>query len=137
MDNSYKSCDTIFSYAVRKCGATLIPKRLKDGEYVDGNDLAALLRSEMDLGLAEREMLAQLVTGEFQRSRGGQPIGVGSSRIAPSLDLYFEILKTVKMEKIAFLDAKTHYEKRHGKISESQFRDWIAERKLREKLTPE
>lgn len=133
MSNSPKAYDVAFAHAIRKCAVTLTPKRKKGEPYVDGDELAALLRSDMPLNQGERELLAELVTGELQRPHKRPSVSITSDKIAPVLDRYFERLDVCKKHKVAFIDAKEFYKEIHGRnVSESQLHSWIAECKKRE-----
>lgn len=58
-----------FSQAVRRAGAAFVAAKGKD-PTIEGADLAELLLSGAEIGPFEREMLAELVTGEWRRRPG-------------------------------------------------------------------
>jgi len=56
----------------------------------EGRELAEILRSNEPLGLGERELLAQLVTGEWCNSAGGQSKTYGDIMFAVTVSKYFK-----------------------------------------------
>ena len=131
----YKAYDIAFIDAVRKAGASLIPKRKPKKRYSDGDDLAKLLRSDYPLGEVERDLLAQLVTGEFQRNRGAQPVGIGLMHITTTVMYFRECLTNGEMEKKAIKKAQDFLEENFDiKASKSTIRKWNLETKKRDEI---
>lgn len=56
----------------------------------DGRELAEILRSNEPLGLSERELLAQLVTGEWCNTAGGQTNTYADIMFAVTVSKYFK-----------------------------------------------
>jgi len=56
----------------------------------EGRELAEILRSNEPLGLGERELLAQLVTGEWCNTAGGQSHTYGDIMFAVTVSKYFK-----------------------------------------------
>ena len=105
---------------------------IKKGDYKDGDVLAQLLRSDIPLNRGERALLAQLVTGELQRPRGRQQVGVGLNRIVRTVRYFNKRRKLGDPEKVALHKAQKFFKRVYGKtVKDSQLREWIAETKKR------
>jgi hypothetical protein len=76
--DSLHSVDIEFADAVRRAGRALTASKGQNPEEA-GLALANLLRSGAELGPGEREMLAELVTGQWRR-RVGPPSRAGERR---------------------------------------------------------
>lgn len=124
-----KTADTNFSRAVRFAATGLIPKRKpRTGEFDTGNDLAAFLRSDMKLGVGERELLALLVTGELQLQQGRKKISPETAEAVAIVTALNVLLAKGKKKKVAIYEIAKKFD-----ISESTVRN--KERALRMQKT--
>jgi hypothetical protein len=60
---------------------------------IEGAALAEWLRSGAEIGEADRELLAQLVTGEWRRSAGGESVNAGQEVVQ---NVVFELRQRVE-----------------------------------------
>ncbi len=128
--------DVEFFQAVMKCAMTLTPTRV-EGEYKDGDNLANFLKSDYHLSRTDRELLADLVTGELQRPHSRPSVGVGLDHIANTVKHFIECRESGDPEKVALYKAQKFLKDKYDKIvKDSQLRSWIAETKKRNRLTP-
>lgn len=72
--------ETALAWALREAGAAW-----RSGKEVDpateGAALASMLRTGMELRPGERELLAQMITGEWRRGSSRPPVGAGHPRV--------------------------------------------------------
>lgn len=85
-----------FSKAVRRAGAAFVAAKGKN-PTIEGADLAELLLSGAEIGPGEREMLAELVTGQWRRGAGE----AGKAReLHPESKVVLEIVSSLR-DKVA------------------------------------
>lgn len=95
----------------------------------EGAPLADWLRSGAEIGPAERELLADLVTGEWRRSRGApNRKGPGHAESIEIVQYYSEVLKAKSVRKIA----KYETSEKFG-ISERTVERYLEESEARDK----